>query len=235
MCNRQNRLPMRFASLLLVGGLLSPAVALAADGPGGQAGEGAIDMTVFYGRDLGLMLADVPTQPAIVARSDGKSASAVQQLASLDQVAADDLGQMRGGFALPGNLAVTFGFDIATSVGGNVVQSLSVPMTSITTGMTTSVPVTVTSSGAGLTYSLPVGSGAPLSVTTLANGGLTSVTTLLGGGGMTSVLKNGANNQAIQQYRVFNVSITGMNQMLAQQTVQGMVGKAISGASILRR
>jgi hypothetical protein len=200
------------------------------------------DLTEFYARNLGLTLpgdgtaavaAPVAARASSAPPVDGGAANRI--LAMADEVDSRDLGSVQGGFALPSGLDVSFGFDIATSVGGAVVQQLTVPTTNLTTGVTQSVPMSVTSAGNNFSISLPVGSSSSVSVTSLTNSGLTAVTTALGAGGVTSLLQNRANNQVLQQVNTFNLSITGMSQMLAQRVTQNMVGVALGSANMLRR
>ncbi|HTH96363.1 MAG TPA: hypothetical protein VL574_03045 [Stellaceae bacterium] len=150
-----------------------------------------------------------------------------------NEIPADQLGDIRGGFSLPSGMEISFGFDIATRVGGDVVQQLSVPMTNVP-GTGSSVPLSVLSQGASSSVQLSLGSAAPVSVSSLANTGLTSITTTLGAGGISSLIQNQANGQVIQQTRVLDVSISGLTQSLAQQAAHTMMVNALAAASMPR-
>jgi hypothetical protein len=200
--------------------------------PEGQ-GNGPAELTMLYAGDLGVVSRlNLPRTAAVL---DAPSQAIRRVLATADAVDPQELGRMRGGFALPDGVSLAFGFDLATSVNGELLQRVNLPLTQITTGFGVSVPLSVTVGSDSYSLGLPMGAGsAPISIVSLTNEGLTSVTTVLGGGGVFSMLQNQANNQVLQQTRVFDVSITGMSQLLAEQARQTLVGNALAAGALLK-
>jgi len=212
----------------------------------GVAYASPVDLTLLYARDFGLttpiLAAPQPikqTLPQALSELDEEaqqSSGVLQVLASADRVGTSELEKMRGGFALPNGITVNFGFDIATSLDGLLVQRLTLPATDITTGMAQSVPVSLNANGVISSLNLPTGAGgSPVSVSTFVNQGLTNVTTMLGAGGISSLLQNQVDGQLLQQTRVLDVSVTGLSQTLAQQAAQNVLGQALSAGIALRR
>jgi len=89
-------------------------------------GRAASDLYRSYAEALGL-------------EDDG---AAPLQLAG-NAIAAEELAEMRGGFAMPGGVTVAFGFDIETRLGGVTAERLNMPNTTIGRGMAAPV-MTVT-------------------------------------------------------------------------------------------
>jgi hypothetical protein len=188
-----------------------------------------VDLMLLYARDLGL-------GDSIASAELPDAAESAIVLAVGPAVDADDLGHMRGGFALPTGLSVSFGFDISTSVAGDLVQRVTLPSTNIVTGVTSDAMLSVLSSGVASQIALPFGQASSgVSVVSLANSGLTSVVTTFGGaGGISSLLQNRADNAVLQQTRAVDITITGLSQSLAQQATQNVVGRALSATTLFR-
>lgn len=109
-------------------------------------------------------------------------------------VTATELDKQRGGFVLPTGGLVNFGLEIQDMVNGTIVQTFN-------------------------TTNLPAGG---VNVTSTANGGLTKFDTTITKGVISTVVQNGANNQAIQTITTLNISTQGFQTALhtVTQTTQ---------------
>lgn len=225
-------------ALAVVGGITSACA-------GTPQRDGPAELTMLYARDLGLDTGSMQAGGSIAVASGPSVTKASRQastgpvvtrvFAMASPVANTELGEIRGGFALPGGVNVSFGFDVATSLAGRTLQQLTLPVTSLGAGGPQSVPVSVSSAGNSSVINFALGTGAaPVAITSLANGGATSVTTALTSGGISSLVQNRMDGQLLQQTRTFDVSITGLKAALAQQATYQLVTRALSVGASLR-
>lgn len=136
----------------------------------------------------------------------------------------EDLDGMRGGFALPGGLEIAFGFDIATRLGGEVVQRLTLPMTQIGSG-----PVTVQVNDNGTLGTVDAGSG-PVVLDRRFNADQTRILTSLDRG-VVGLVQNSASGQQIQRRAEFQVDISGMRTLLRSAGSRRMIDGALAGGT----
>ena len=139
-----------------------------------------------------------------------------------NELAASTLGNIRGGFELTPNISINFGFSQIDSLGKTIIQSIIVPVTTLT-GAHANATVQVSGSGGSTTAQLhafgsvstpsppvttTVGSNdrststlqsspSTLSLTSTANQGQTTFLTQLAGSGITNMVQNQANAQLI--------------------------------------
>lgn len=131
---------------------------------------------------------------------------------SRNELASSTLANIRGGFELTPSLTLNFGFSQINSIGQNVVQSIIVPMTTLTNVQTNITPEI---SGGGNTNIQQ--SGSMISITSTADQGQTRFLTQLANEGVTNLVQNQANNKLIQQATIMHIEISGMSQWLSQQ------------------
>lgn len=182
--DRTTLLQASLLSLLVAGG-----AALAAEAPQ------RVDMAEAYARALGL---DVGTAP------EGDEGLVL----AARPVEEEELGGMRGGFALPGGLQVAFGFDVETRLGGQVVQRLTMPMSSLGPGGA-SIRV---QDGESVRFVAP-GAGAA-TAQGVFNNGATRIMTQAGIGTIVGVVQNSRDGQLVQQRTAVQIDIAGMSRLL---------------------
>lgn len=139
----------------------------------------------------------VAAVPALLAPSVAYAKADKQLLTAFagdEVVTASELDRQRGGFVLPTGGLVNFGLEIQDMVNGTIVQTFNAA-------------------------NLPAGG---INVTSTANGGLTKFDTTITNGVISSVVQNGANNQAIQTVTTLNISTQGFQTALhtVTQTAQ---------------
>jgi hypothetical protein len=187
---------------------------------------------------------------------DGAS-SAVRSLdLQGNELAVSTLGNIRGGFELTPNLTINFGFSQIDSLGKNIIQSIIVPITTLT-GAHTNATAQISGSGGSTTAQLQayggistpstpvtpvtttVGTNATststlqatpstLSLTSTANQGQTTFLTQLAGSGITNMVQNQANAQLIQQATTITIGISGLSQWLSAQRGNMPMGNGFS-------
>lgn len=137
-------------------------------------------------------------------------------------VGPEELDGMRGGFALPGGISVHFGFAIETSLGGQVVQRLVLPMARIGSG---AAAIDVFDDGAS--YRVAPGGG-PIVVDRSFNGGATRIMTAIDDG-ITGLVQNSRDGQVVQRRAEFQVDIAGMRRMLDAGATRRMIQGGFAG------
>jgi hypothetical protein len=195
----------------------------------------------------------------------GKRSSAHTGNANLGEhfasAALDDngLGQIRGGLDAGPGVVMSFAFQEATYINGNLAQSIVVPTITvspstgtISTASTSSAGSALPPSGLGITAA-PVAANSAVSsivlsgtgpgavqlqvsppapaIQSLMNSGLTSVVSTLGSGGITNVISNTASNQHVQQTITAQIGVTGLSQLLQQQGVLSSVMSRMTAAN----
>jgi len=136
----------------------------------------------------------------------------VLQLAP-NQLSAKELGTLRGGFDVSPGISINFAFEQISYAGANAIQSIIVPVTTLTQAMP-NIPVSVTSNG--VTTVTPA-SVLNTAVTSTINNGQTVISSQLNNSGITNLVANQANNAFISQVTTMNIAISGMSQWLSQQ------------------
>lgn len=186
-------------SLLVAGG-----AALASEAPA------RADMTDLYARALGLELESAPDRGE-------------ELVIAARPVDEQELGGMRGGFALPGGLQVAFGFDVETRLGGQVVQRLTMPMSSLGPGGgAASIRV---QDGDSIRF---VGAGAGgVTAQGVFNDGATRIMTQAGVGTIVGVVQNSRDGQLVQQRTAVQIDIAGMSRMLDAAGQRRLVDNAM--------
>ena len=139
-------------------------------------------------------------------------------------VAEEELGGMRGGFALPGGISVAFGFDIETRLGGQVVQRLTLPPSILGPGGRMEA-IRVIEGGA--TRFVDPGAG-PAVADGVFNGGGTRILTQAGVGTILGVVQNSRDGQVVQQRSSVQVDIQGMGRLLDAASNRRMMDQAMS-------
>ena len=174
--------------------------------------------------------------PSVAAPAPGaRAAAAFIAGAGLKQYAMsnDQLGNVRGGFYTNG-VQLSFGFQQLTSVNGTVVQSILVPVTSITNGVT--IPVYVTGQTSWTTTATETyGTTTPgITVSTIGNKGQTAIQTVLSGGSIVSSISNTANSQLIDQTTTENINLGGLSASIAAAQAINNVLNAVNRAGLIR-
>lgn len=202
---------------------------------------------------LGLTNAAMATPPSVPPVTFASLAGPpVLPASGLIHISDYSLSEIRGGFSLPNNAAISidFGFSIRTVVNGSLVQNLTGDIQHITQQITpafygstsgamkhstvsfsnitnTATPTagvntekTATSSSSTFTTTLSASQPGSQLATTIAN--------TLGSSGVTSLVKNQANNQVIQETRSLNISITGMQTQLRNSAQSSQLIQALA-------
>lgn len=146
-------------------------------------------------------------------------------------IATDELDELRGGFAMPGGMTVSFGFDIETRLGGVTAERLNMPNTALGPGMATPVMTVTDANGVARQVTM---SGAPIMVESLGANGATRVQTLISNG-ITSIVQNAANGQQVQRFATVTVDVAGMRGMLTQLGQNRVLESAISAQRAIPR
>jgi hypothetical protein len=146
-------------------------------------------------------------------------------------MATDELAELRGGFAMPGGMMVSFGFDIETRLGGVTAERLNMPNTALGPGMATPVMTVTDANGVARQVTM---SGAPIMVESLGANGATRVQTLISNG-ITSIVQNAANGQQVQRFATVTVDVAGMRGMLTQLGQNRVLESALSAQRAIPR
>lgn len=146
-------------------------------------------------------------------------------------MATDELAELRGGFAMPGGMMVSFGFDIETRLGGVTAERLNLPNTALGPGMATPVMTVTDANGVARQVTM---SGAPIMMESLGANGATRVQTLISNG-ITSIVQNAANGQQVQRLTSVSVDVVGMRSMLTQLGQNRVMESAISAQRAIPR
>jgi hypothetical protein len=152
--------------------------------------------------------------------------------ARLKSAALDDrqLGDARGGLSAGTGLVVTFSFQEAIYVNHNLTQSVVIPTITVSPGSfadaaTTARALEPIQSTASVQPSLST-----QAFQSILNDGMTSVLSSLGDRGVTSTVRNAANNQLVQQSITANIGITGLSQTI-RQNVAALTATRLAGAN----
>lgn len=138
-------------------------------------------------------------------------------LAGAVQLTPVQLSAIRGGFDVSPTLSIDFAFQQIDTVGGTVIQSIMVPMTTLTSS-SVAVPITVTN-GDGSIHTITSAPGSNITLTNSVNGGMTTIISSLGAGGISNTISNQANNALVSVTTTMSIGITGMSQWLMQQQI----------------
>lgn len=177
-------------------------------------GQAASDLYRSYAEALGL-------------EDDGQE---TLQLAG-NAIAAEELSEMRGGFAMPGGMTVAFGFDIETRLGGVTTERLNMPNTAIGPGM--AAPVMTVTDANGVQRQVSI-AGGPVMIEALGANGATRLQTMIGNG-ITSIVQNTADGQQVQRFATVTVDVAGMRNMLSQLGQNRVMENAIGSRRAIPR
>ena len=139
-------------------------------------------------------------------------------------VSVDELAEMRGGFAMPGGMMVSFGFDVETRIGGVTAERLNMPNTTLGAGMP--APVINVTDANGVQRQVAM-AGGPVMIEALGANGATRVQTTIGNG-ITSIVQNAADGQQVQRLATVTVDVAGMRNMLSQLGQNRVMENAMS-------
>jgi hypothetical protein len=139
-------------------------------------------------------------------------------------VSVDELAEMRGGFAMPGGMMVSFGFDVETRIGGVTAERLNMPNTTLGAGMP--APVINVTDANGVQRQVAM-AGGPVMIEALGANGATRVQTMIGNG-ITSIVQNAADGQQVQRLATVTVDVAGMRNMLSQLGQNRVMDNAMS-------
>jgi hypothetical protein len=139
-------------------------------------------------------------------------------------VSVDELAEMRGGFAMPGGMMVSFGFDVETRIGGVTAERLNMPNTTLGAGMP--APVINVTDANGVQRQVAM-AGGPVMIEALGANGATRVQTMIGNG-ITSIVQNAADGQQVQRLATVTVDVAGMRSMLSQLGQNRVMENAMS-------
>ena len=139
-------------------------------------------------------------------------------------ISVDELSEMRGGFAMPGGMMVSFGFDVETRIGGVTAERLNMPNTTLGAGMP--APVINVTDANGVQRQVAM-AGAPVMIEALGANGATRVQTMIGNG-ITSIVQNTADGQQVQRLATVTVDVAGMRNMLSQLGQNRVMENAMS-------
>jgi len=139
-------------------------------------------------------------------------------------ISVDELSEMRGGFAMPGGMMVSFGFDVETRIGGVTAERLNMPNTTLGAGMP--APVINVTDANGVQRQVAM-AGGPVMIEALGANGATRVQTMIGNG-ITSIVQNAADGQQVQRLATVTVDVAGMRNMLSQLGQNRVMENAMS-------
>lgn len=151
-----------------------------------------------------------------------------------------ELEAARGGFDVSPQLTINFAFEQVDYSGTTVIQSIQVPMITLTQNAPSVTPTIITSEGAGTpgittNVASPSPSSSKITVTSSANNGLTTVLSQIGNGGITNVISNTANNTLISQATTMNIAVGGMASWISgQRSALNTGGGPFGGAGLFR-
>ncbi len=146
-------------------------------------------------------------------------------------IAAEELAELRGGFAMPNGMVVSLGFDIETRLGGVTAERLSMPNTAIGPGM--AAPMITVTDANGVTRQVGM-AGTPFVLEVLGANGATRVQTMIGNG-ITSLVQNAADGQQVHRFTTMTVDVAGMRTMLAQLGQNRVMETAIKAQRTIPR
>jgi hypothetical protein len=178
--------------------------------------------------------------------NDADGLNAISSLQSgATQLKTSELGTIRGGFDLSPKLSISFAFQQIDYQGTNIIQSIMVPLTTLTQTTHNAAATIISGNGAATfmqpsvsnetqdntivqpnssgnttnsnnTISVPANA-SNIAVTSTANNGQSVVISQLGSGGITNIIMNQANNTLLSQVTNVNIDISGLSQLLSQQ------------------
>jgi len=175
--------------------LLVSAVILSVTLIGASPGKAAPDIHEAYAEALGV-----------------DSANGPRLRLAANAIATDEMAELRGGFAMPGGMMVSFGFDIETRLGGVTTERLNMPHTAVGPGMAAPVMTVTDANGVQRQVSM---AGGPVMIEALGANGATRLQTMIGNG-ITSIVQNTADGQQVQRFATVTVDVAGMRNMLSQ-------------------
>jgi hypothetical protein len=146
-------------------------------------------------------------------------------------IAVEELAEMRGGFAMPGGMMVSFGFNIETRIGGVTAERLNMPNTALGPGMV--APVISVTDANGVQRQIAM-AGVPVMIEALGANGATRVQTMIGNG-ITSLVQNAADGQQVQRLSTVTVDVAGMRNMLSQLGQNRVMENAMSSRRAIPR
>jgi len=160
----------------------------------------------------------------------------VLALAGVPRVSSSALALMRAGFESRTGIRWDFGFSSATFFDGDPVQTLNIGGSSDGTASGTTVHSSVTTQIQGSPQTVTSISSNPptTSLITTANNGLTSVQTIIGSAGLSTIIKNQADNQLIQHFQTITLTISGLNAMVSQQVTQSILSRALDAGHMFQ-
>lgn len=178
---------------------------------------------------LGLPRLAIAATPTPVVAMLSLAGTATLPTTGLTHLSDKTLGEIRGGFSVPGNpnISVDFGFSIQTVVNGSLVQNLTGEAGNITqnisqafnAGASTVKTTTPTSSTFTTTVPASTQTGTPLA-TTVAN--------TVGNSGVSTLIQNQANSRIIQETRTLNLDITGLQTQLVNSAQASRLMRALT-------
>ena len=140
------------------------------------------------------------------------------------------LGAVRGGFDIAPGLLVRFGFQQATFLNQNLIQSILVPTVTVSGGtVSLAGPQAVAAPSQG---TLPPAGNAIIA--SRANNGLTSVVTSLAGNALTTLVRNQANGQVVRQVTNLELDISGLSRMLVRNSSAMVANRIARGGAFGR-
>jgi len=146
-------------------------------------------------------------------------------------IAAEELAELRGGFAMPNGMVVSLGFDIETRLGGVTAERLSMPNTAIGPGM--AAPVITVTDANGVARQVGM-AGTPFMMEVLGANGATRVQTMISNG-ITSLVQNAADGQQVHRFATVTMDVAGMRNMLAQLGQNRVMETAIKAQRTIPR
>lgn len=146
-------------------------------------------------------------------------------------IGVDELGDMRGGFAMPGGMMVSFGFDIETRLGGVTAERLTMPNTALGPGV--AAPMITVTDANGIARQVTM-AGTPVMIEALGANGATRIQSMIGNG-ITSIVQNTANGQQVQRLATVTLDVAGMRSMLSQLGQNRVMESAISAQRSIPR
>ena len=169
----------------------------------------------------------VPRPATLQAQQPPAPPPDLQQMAALSS---SELGGIRGGFDAGPGAELRFGFQQATYVNSNLVQTVMLPMVTLTGFLTAGgfAPATATLAAA-VPAALPAPTASAVAGSPVlaiqgnaglgtgyvtAGSGSASVVSMLGGGGLMNIVSNTANGQLVQQVTRIDLSTSGLSSLM---------------------
>lgn len=197
-----------------------PALFLLLAAVAGAPDAGAARLSEAFGAALGVDMQESGDAAA-------PAAAPTRALVGAETIPAAEMAHLRGGFSM-GGLEVSFGFDVATSVGGTPLQRLTLDPGATAMRVTDFGP-----GGTAIAMRDLAASTAPLQAIT--QDGMTRLTTGLAGGNLSQMLVNRADGALLQRTARLDVDIGGMTALLARAAQQSVLEAALGARQPLGR